>query len=276
MSGPIDAPPPKPPAAAPRRPAAGAERSVLRRIVLPAVIGSVAGILVVTVAWSRYILVFVLVASGLAWLLRIASDWVVERAGPQRGVVLIGSVLFASWLIMAIAPPAALRRAGFGPILTPSEPKDPYALPPAGSRSSLPDVVDPDKPIDLVQPLRDLVTTPPTYTPQPPPTPPADGRQGTPRVGLRLSASQSRFGEGVVLIADVAGDGRPVHGQVAFVVDDREVARQTLRVQGLGSQIEHRLVGLAVGRHVMRVEYLGTPTFAAAASPAVEHRVVRQ
>ena len=78
------------------------------------------------------------------------------------------------------------------------------------------------------------------------------------------------------MIADVAGDGRPVHGQVAFVVDDREVARQTLRVQGLGSQIEHRLVGLAVGVHAMRVEYLGTPTFAAAASPAVEHRVVRR
>lgn len=247
---------------------------MLRWIVLPALIGSVAGILVVSVPWSRYILVFVLVVSGLAWLLRVASDWLVERAGPQRGVVLIGGVLFGSWLIMAISPPAPLRGAGFGPLLTPSEPKDPYALPPAGSRA--PGIDEPDRPIDLVKPLRDLVTTPPTYTPPPAPTPPADGRQGTPSVGLRLSASQSRFGEGIVMIADVAGDGRPVRGQVAFIVDDREVARQTLRVQGLGSQIEHRLVGLSVGVHAMRVEYLGTPTFAAAASPAVEHRVVRQ
>jgi hypothetical protein len=127
-----------------------------------------------------------------------------------------------------------------------------------------------------VQPLRDLVTTPPAYTPKPPPTPPADGRQGTPSVGLRLSAGQSRFGEGVVMIADVTGDGRPVRGEVAFIVDDREVARQKLRVQGLGSQIEHRLAGLPVGVHAMRVEYVGTATFAPAASPTIEHRVVRQ
>jgi hypothetical protein len=274
MSGPFDDQTPEPPAPLPR-PASGAgQRPLLRWIVLPAVIGSAAGVLVVAVEWSRYVLVFALVVSGLSWLLRVASDWLVERAGPRRGVALIGGVLFGSWLLMAIAPPGPLRGAGFGPLVSPGEPADPYALPPAGSRA--PALDDRDKPIDLVQPLRDLVTTPPAYTPKPPPTPPADGRQGTPRVGLRLSASQSRFGEGIVMIADVAGDGRPVRGQVAFIVDDREVARETLRVQGIGSQIEHRVAGLAVGVHAMRVEYLGTATFAAAASPPVEHRVIRQ
>jgi hypothetical protein len=278
MRGPIDVPPQEPPLSAdapsPGRQAPGGRRPRLRWILGPAILGSVAGVLVVAVEWSRYVLVFVLVVSGLAWLLRIASDWVVERAGPRRGVALIGGVLFGSWLIMAISPPAPLRSAGFGPLIAPAEPKDPYALPPAGSRP--PGLPQADQPIDLVQPLRDLVTVPPAYTPKPPPTPPADGRQGTPRVGLRLSAGQSRLGEGIVMIADVVGDGRPVRGQVAFIVDEREVARETLRVQGLGSQIEHRVAGLPVGVHAMRVEYLGTATFAAAASPTLEHRVVRR
>jgi hypothetical protein len=65
-----------------------------------------------------------------------------------------------------------------------------------------------------------------------------------------------------------------VRGQVAFIVDDREVARHTLRVQGIGSQIEHRLVGLDVGVHSLRVEYLGSRSFVPAASPPIEHRVV--
>ena len=129
------------------------------------------------VPWGRYVLVFGLVVSGLAWLLRVAGDWIVEHAGPQRGVVLIGSVLFGTWLLMALSPPGPLRGIGFGPIRQASEPKDPYALPPAGSRSVIPSLKDPSEPIDPVQPLRDLVTPEPTYQPPAPPTPPADGRR---------------------------------------------------------------------------------------------------
>jgi hypothetical protein len=275
MSAPSDAHPPgsATPAAGRRtRPLAGG-RSLLRWVI-PVVLGSTAGILVVVVPWSRHILVFGLVVSGLAWLLRNAGDWVIERAGPQRGVVLIGSVLFGSWLLMAINPPASLRGLGFGPIREASEPKDPYALPPAGSRSGLPDFTQPSEPIDAVRPLRDLMTPEPTYRPPAPPTPPTDGRRGTPRVGLRLSSSVSTLGEGLVLIAEVAGDGRPVHGPVAFVADGNVVDERTLRVQGVTSQIEFRLVGLRPGTHSLQVKYLGSRTFAAADSPVVEHRVV--
>jgi hypothetical protein len=95
-------------------------------------------------------------------------------------------------------------------------------------------------------------------------------------VSLRLSSSVSTFGEGVVLIADVAGDGRPVHGQVAFVADGRVVDQRTLRVQGVASQIEFRLVGLAAGTHTLQVKYLGSRAFAAADSAPVEHRVLRR
>jgi hypothetical protein len=275
MSGSIDDQPAAGPRPGARRPvgAAGGRRSLLRWVFIPAVLGSATGIFVVVVPWGRHILVFGLVVSGLAWLLRVAGDWAAERAGPQRGVVLIGSVLFGSWLVMAISPPGPLRGLGFGPIRQASEPKDPYALPPAGSRRGLPDFTAPSEPIDPVQPLRDLVTPDPTYRPPAPPTPPADGRRGSPRVGLRLSSSVSTFGEGVVLIAEVAGDGRPVHGQVAFVADGRVVDERTLRVQGVASQIEFRLVGLTVGTHALQVKYLGSRTFVEAESPVVQHRV---
>ena len=127
----------------------------------------------------------------------------------------------------------------------------------------LPSLKDPNEPIDPVQPLRDLVTPEPTYEPAAPPTPPADGRQGTPRVTLRVSSSVSRIGEGVVLIAEVTGDGRAVHGQVAFLADDTVIEQRTLRVQGVASQIELRVVGLTAGTHALRVKYLGNRTFAA-------------
>jgi hypothetical protein len=247
---------------------------MLRWVVIPAVLGSVTGIVVVVVPWGRHLLAFGLVVSGLAWLLRVAGDWVVERAGPQRGIVLIASVLFGTWLVMAINPPGPLRGIGFGPIHQPSEDKDPYALPPAGSRSVLPNLKDPSEPIDPVKPLRDLVTPEPTYEPPAPPTPPADGRRGTPRVTLRLSSGVSASGEGVVLIAEVAGDGRPVHGPVAFVADGKVVDERTLRVQGITSQIEFRLAGLAVGAHTLQAKYLGSRTFAAVDSAPAQHRVL--
>ena len=249
---------------------------MLRWVVIPGVLGSAIGIFVVVVPWGRHVLVFGLVVSGLAWLLRVAGDWIVERAGPLRGVVLIGSVLFGTWLLMALNPPAPLRDVGFGPIRQAREPKDPYALPPAGSKSVIPSLKDPSEPIDPVQPLRDLITPEPTYQPPAPPTPPADGRRGTPRVTLRLSSSASTFGEGVVLIAEVAGDGRPVHGQVAFVADGTVVDQRTLRVQGITSQIEFRLVGLAPGTHSLQAKYLGNRTFAPVDSAPVEHRVARR
>jgi len=99
MSGPSDAQPP-----AGTRPSSGrsprprTDRSVLNWVVIPAALGSAIGIFVVVVPWGRHILVFGLVVSGLAWLLRVAGDWTAEHAGPQRGVVLIGSVLFGTWL----------------------------------------------------------------------------------------------------------------------------------------------------------------------------------
>jgi hypothetical protein len=248
-------------------------RSLLRAAVIPALVGSAAGILVTVVPWSRHVLVFGLIVSGLAWLLRVAGDWIVERAGPQRGVVLIGSVLFGTWLVMAISPPSSLRAIGFGGIPYAREPKDPYALPPADGEPVIPGLKMPAQTIDPVKSLRDFVVPTPGYQPKPAPTPPADGRIATPRVTLRLSSSVSRLGEGVVLIAEVAGDGRPVHGPVTFVADGVEVDRRTLRVQGVASQIEFRLVGLRPGSHRLQAKYLGSPTFATAESATVEHRV---
>ena len=125
-----------------------------------------------------------------------------------------------------------------------------------------------------MQPLRDLITPEPTYQAPEAPAPPADGHRGRPRVTLRLSSSVSTFGEGVVLIAEVAGDGRPVHGQMAFVADGTIVDQRTLRVQGVSSQIEFRLVGLAAGTHSLQARYLGSRTFAAVDSAPVEHRVI--
>jgi hypothetical protein len=251
-------------------------RPVLAWIVLPAILGSLTGVLVVVIPWGRYLLVFAVIVSGLAWLLRVASDWLVERAGPQRGVVLLGTVLFGSWLMMAIAPPGPLRSLGFGPIHVAREEKDPYALPPAGSPTVIPNLKDPSEPIDPVQPLRDLVTPTPTYEPKPPPTPPTDGRRGAARLTLRLSSSQSTAGEGVVLVAEAAGDGRPVHGTIAFVADGTVVDQSPLRVQGVTSQIEFRLTGLAPGTHTLQARYLGSRIFPATESPAVRHLVVRR
>jgi len=280
MNGPSDAPTPaeaRPSPSRQTRSRAGRSqqdpRWLLHWVVIPGLLGSATGILVAVVPWGRYILVFGLVVSGLAWLLRAAGDWAAEHVGPQRGVVLIGSVLFGTWLLMALIPPGPLRAIGFGPIHV-SEPADPYAVPPAGSRSVIPSLKDPSEPIDPVKPLRDLVTPEPTYHPPAAPVPPTDGRQGTPRVTLRLSSSTSRLGEGVVLIAEVTGDGRAVHGQVAFLADGTVVDQRTLRVQGVASQIEFRLVGLAAGTHALQVKYLGSRTFAAVDSAPVEHRVV--
>jgi hypothetical protein len=281
MTGPSDAQTPAGQRPAPGRQGASRVRALradrrwlLRWVMIPGVLGSAAGILVAVVPLGRYVLVFGLVVSGLAWVLRVAGDWIVEHAGPQRGVILIGSVLFGSWLVMALSPPAPLRDVGFGPIRQAREPQDPYALPPAGSKNVIPSLRDPGEPIDPVQPLRDLVTPERTYQPPPLPAPPADGRRGTPRVTLRLSSSVSRFGEGVVLIAEVTGDGRAVHGQVAFIADGKLVEQRTLRVQGVASQIELRLVGLAAGTHALQAKYLGSRTFAAVDSAPIEHRVV--
>ena len=71
--------------------------------------------------------------SGLAWVLRVASDWFAEHAGPQRGVMLLGSILLGTWLVLAVSSPGPLRSLGFGPILDEPPEPDPYALPPAGS-----------------------------------------------------------------------------------------------------------------------------------------------
>jgi hypothetical protein len=275
MTGPSDAPTPAERRPSPGRRSQAGRRSVLHWVVIPGLLGSAIGIFVVVVPWGRYILIFGLIISGLAWALRVAGDRIVERAGPQRGVVLIGSVLFGTWLLMALNPPGPLRGIGFGPIRQAREPQDPYALPPAGSRGVIPNLKDPNEPIDPVQPLRDLITPEPTYQPPKAPTPPADGRQGTPRVTLRVSSGVSRIGEGVVLIAEVTGDGRAVHGQVAFLADGTVIEQRTLRVQGIASQIELRVVGLTAGTHALRVKYLGSRTFAAVDSAPVEHRVVK-
>jgi hypothetical protein len=274
MTGPIDAQTPAGRTPDPRRPAAKAPPSLLRWILIPGVLGSVTGILVVVVPWSRYLLVFGLIVSGLAWVLRVGGDWIVERAGPTRGVVLIGTVLFGTWILMALNPPGPLRGMGVGSIRSEREPKDPYALPPAGSKGVIPSLKDPSEPIDPIKPLKELVTPEPTYHPAPPPTPPADGRRGTAKVTLRLSSSQSAFGEGLVLIAEVAGDGRAVHGIVEFVADGKPVEQRTLRVQGITSQIEYRLAGLPVGLHTLQARYLGSRTFPAGDSAQVQHRVV--
>jgi hypothetical protein len=276
MDGPSDAKTPEG-TAEPAPPRPPAQRSVLKWIVGPAILGTLTGIFVVVVPWSGAVLALVFAIAGLAWLLRIAGDRIVDIAGPQRGVVAIGGVLLGAWLIMALAPPEPLRRIGFGPLRMASEPKDPYALPPAGSRGDPLRNLNPSaEPIDPVKPLRDLVTPEPSYQPPEAPAPPADGSRGKPRVTLRLSSSQSAFGEGLVLVADVTGDGRAVRGEVQFVADGKVVDRRPLRVQGRGSQMEYRLVGLEPGTHVLQVRYLGSRTYFEADSPAIEHRVVRR
>jgi hypothetical protein len=276
MDDPSDAQTP-PGTAEPATPRPAGGRSVVQWIVVPAILGTLTGIFVVVVPWSREILAIVFVIAGMAWLLRIAGDRIVDLAGPQRGVIVIGTVLLGTWLMMALVPPEPLRRMGFGPIRTAREPKDPYALPPAGSRSDpLRGLKPSDEPLDPVKPLRDLVTPEPVYEPPAQPTPPADGSRGKPHVDLRLSSSQSAFGEGVVLVVNVTGDGRTVRGEVEFVADGKVVDRRPLRVQGTGSQMEFRLVGLEPGTHVLQARYVGSRTYFGADSPAIEHRVVRR
>jgi hypothetical protein len=99
----------------------------------PAFVGVIAGVAAASVPGGRDLLGFAMAVSGLAWVLRVASDWFAERAGPQRGTLLLASVLFGMWLVLALSAPGPLRRMGFGPLrLEPSD-QDPYAIPPAGS-----------------------------------------------------------------------------------------------------------------------------------------------
>ena len=77
----------------------------------------------------------------------------------------------------------------------------------------------------------------------------------------------------MVLIAEATGDGRAVHGTIAFVADGKVVEQRPLRVQGAASQIEYRLVGLPLGTHTLQARYLGSRIFPAADSPAVAHLV---
>jgi hypothetical protein len=184
--------------------------------------------------------------------------------------VLLGSILLGLWLVLAVSPPAALRSLGFGPLLL-TEERDPYARPPAGSGTPLESLQRPAQPIDL----KDLV---PTATPepapaQPPPPPPAAGGRATLTTTLTLSAATSAAGEGIVLIGKVRGDGRPIHGTLDFLVGDRVVSRQVLRVQGDTSQAEYRLVGLRPGLYALRVAYRGSHTYAPSESDQVPHRV---
>lgn len=274
MTGPSDAPTPAGPGRTPRRaaPPVGVG-AFLRWILIPGILGALTGTLVILVPWTRYLLILTFVCSGLAVILRVAGDRLVEWAGPTRGVAVLGAILFGSWILMAFNPPNALRGLGVSPIRPTREPKDPYALPPAGSGGLIPGLQGQGRPLDAVQPLKDLVTPAPAFEPKPPPAPPADGRRATPRVTLRLSSSQSAFGEGVVLIAEVAGDSRAVHGLVDFLADGTVVEQRTLRVQGATSQIEYRLAGLAVGTHTLEARYLGSRAFFPAASDPVRHQV---
>jgi hypothetical protein len=93
---------------------------------------------------------------------------------------------------------------------------------------------------------------------------------------LRLSSATSVAGEGVVLIAVVRGDGRPVRGVIEFAVDDKRVASVPLRVQGETSQAEYRLAGLRPGLHTIRAFYGGSRSFEPGQTEALPHRVVER
>lgn len=241
----------------------------------PAGLGVLAGLTVTVVPWARHLLGFVLIISGLAWLLRVASDWFAERVGPQRGVVVLGSILFGTWLVLAIAAPEPLRRLGFGGIRLRTTDRDPYDLPPAGSKTLIQAIQQPStEPLDPVTPLKELVQPiddPETATG--PQSAPADGARVAATSTLRLSSSTSVAGAAIVLIAEVRGDGRPVRGTIDFAVDNRVVASVPLRVQGSGSQAEHRLVGLQPGLHAVRAFYRGSRSFTPGQSDALQHRV---
>jgi hypothetical protein len=246
-------------------------------LLLPIGLGTAAGVAVAVFPLGRHLLVFAVILSGLAWLLRIASDWMAEHAGPQRGVVVLGVLLFGTWLALVIAPPPQLKDLGFRPLREAEEPADPYALPPAGSRRPFAALQNPPEDVDPIEPLRQLVTPPPAPpTPRELPVPPADGSRGTPEVTMQLSSSVSRAGEGVVLVARVQGDGRAVRGYVEFLVDDVVVDRRLVRVQGTASQAEFRLVGLKPGAHAVRAHFRGSRSFNPAGSPLVQHHVVEK
>jgi Bacterial Ig-like domain (group 3) len=246
-------------------------------IVAPAVLGVVAGVSVAAVPWARNVLALAMAISGLAWVLRVASDWFAEHAGPRRGVAMLASILLGAWLVLAVSAPGPLRSLGFGPILVPPPERDPYELPPAGSRRPLESLQQPAEPIDL----KSLVTSSSSSqaaAPEPPETeaPPvaSDGQRTATTATLQLSSASSVAGEGIVLMATVKGDGRPLRGIVEFEVGDAVVARQPLRVQGEISRTEHRLVGLPPGLHTIRASYLGSRAFGPSRSTSVQHRVV--
>jgi hypothetical protein len=245
-------------------------------VVAPALLGIVAGVTAAAVPWGRDLLGFAMAVSGLAWVLRVASDWFAEHAGPKRGVALLGSILLGIWLVLAVSSPGPLRSLGFGPILVPPPERDPYELPPAGSRRPLESLKEPAEPIDL----KSLITSSSSSSATPEageaeqPVGPADGKPAATSATLRLSSATSVAGEGIVLMATVKGDGRPLRGVMVFDVDGSIVARQTLRVQGDTSQTEYRLVGLAPGLHTIRASYLGSRAFEPCKSDPVQHRVV--
>jgi hypothetical protein len=246
-------------------------------LLLPIGVGTAAGVAVAVFPLGRHLLVFAVTLSGLAWLLRTASDWMAEHAGPQRGIVVLGVLLFGTWLALVIAPPPQLESLGFHPLREGEEPADPYALPPAGSRGPFAGLQNPPEDVDPIEPLKQLVTPPPAPPPpREPPVPPADGSRGTPAVMMQLSSSVSRAGEGLVLVARVQGDGRPVRGYVEFLVDDVVVDRRLVRVEGTASQAEFRLVGLKPGAHGLRARFRGSRSFNPADSPLVQHRVVEK
>jgi hypothetical protein len=262
------------PGPAPMSPARPPGRRWILWIVAPAVLGLVAGVTAAAVPWGRDLLGLALGISGLAWVLRVASDWFAEHAGPQRGVMLLGTILIGTWLVLAILSPAPLRSLGFGPLLVPPPERDPYALPPAGSQTPLQSLQEPAQPIDLkslVSPSsKPAAPTPPDPETQPPAVP---GDRAATITTLSLSSATSVAGEGLVLIALVRGDGRPVRGTIEFETGGQIVARQALRVQGDASQTEYRILGLPPGLHTIRASYLGSRSFEPSRSAAVLHRV---
>jgi hypothetical protein len=249
-------------------------------IATPAVAGVVAGLAATAIPWGNDLLGFVLVLSGLAWVLRVASDWFAERAGPQRGVAMLGSILFGTWLVLAVSGPGPLRQFGFGTLRPVRAEPDPYAIAPAGSRSPLPGLEQPSDPRDPMAPFRGLIEPNPDETKPSPPdvvlAAPAQVQRSPSRLDLRLSSATSVAGEGLVLIAEVHGDGRPVRGTIDFTVDDAIVASVPLRVQGEASQAEYRVVGLNSGLHTIRAFYRGSRSFEPVQSQMLQHRVAAQ
>lgn len=246
-------------------------------IAAPAFLGIVAGVAAAALPWGRETLALALAISGIAWVLRIASDWFADQVGPQRGVAILGALLIGTWLMFAIMSPTSWRGLGLGSLGLARPEREPYSLPPAGSKTPLEGLARRDESMEPEPQPTGLLGLPSTASEpaaQPPAPPPTDGRRGATVATLRLSSGQTVTGEGIVLIASVRGDGRPVRGEVSFLVGDEIVAKQPLRVQGVASQTEYRLVGLSPGRYSFRVTYSGSRSFEASHSDAVPHRVV--